>query len=1128
MKRISFVSAFFIVMASLALAQTTVTGTVTDPDSLNWFGGSATFHLYNNAGGIPSVNGVPLTPAQLNPSFVMNSGGTFSGVVSSNAQISPVGTQWDLTLCPAASAPCQQMQRLTITGSTMNITSTITGQLLALRFPAGYTARAYGPVEISPAPQTGATYFDLTLKFPLYWTGTAWVGFGSNTGITPHTPPNSIQLANSDSSSFNSDSLFTIDPTTHFFNSGGNQKVASMESTPRRLYDPMDTKYLGGLGAAIAGTSGHTPTEVLTKVIDTAECDLESAPTNTLAGARIALPSVGQLLITGVKLWSNEEFSGDSLISHPLLQHNDGTQFMVTGHAGTDTLTCPNTVTYTPGASGIVVKNVAISGMGGFNTSPADAGIVMNGESWLVEYITGAGNAFGEEAVWDAGFNNSSNHLGYPGAQLAGCVAYVRGFIAPPGGFGCAAVQIDSIDSETDYVYATDTAGNLTGHAAGPCYTQCSAIALNGANVEGSFLFAQVSETDIIARATNFRGTVWRADATNREAIRINNFNNGVVTDIQITGPCLDTSLATAFNAGTPSGCKAVEVLGQGNRISNVVTVNGGFFGTSYTECNLADEVSGTNFTQNHYSGIEYGIQSNLNNTGRNSNLFCGQFTGDASSGKVDFPVMAPVPVGALASIDVSGVTAITLTTSTPLTNMVDGISAQTMMIYGVAGSSVAPGGNITTCSKLPELGSANGLLFTNLGGYNTAGGSTPNNIWHEVCNSPQADYIHLNWSGNPTVTPGGSVVDFYGNETPRQVPTISMGGANQLHGPAAPSGQYCFEEEAIYADGSHTVSALSCTTVDLLNQTPGEIFLVGTPLQVTTNLYLVSNTTTSGIPTGKYPAATAGFFWDGPTTIKAGGDGTTPPPATENTTGLIFASWGIVLNTAANTQPPCVANTRGRLFVVSGGGTTPDKLQVCTQIAGGTYAWQTTSYTGSSVASVFTRIGAVTANTGDYTAAQVTNALDTSNTGTQTMQGGLTLAAGKVVNSPSVAIGGGQAMTKPPEMVAVFGNATLSSLGNLTGTAYTPAVPITITRIEWQLSATATGCTTNPVVAINVSGTVSGFTATIPLTTFFGHVDSTLNVAANSNLQIKVTTASAGCTPTTSTGSMVMHYVMQ
>lgn len=171
--------------ANIASAQTTtVTGTVSDPDGFNWFSGTIQFNLYNPSSGQVTYNGIPLTAAQIFVTVNLDSGGSFSTPLNNNLLLQPVGTQWIPTVCPAASAPCQQLARVTISGTSQSLTSTINSQLKALRFPASYTARAYGNIEISPVPPNGGTYYDLTLIAPQFWNGTAWVGFSSASGCT--------------------------------------------------------------------------------------------------------------------------------------------------------------------------------------------------------------------------------------------------------------------------------------------------------------------------------------------------------------------------------------------------------------------------------------------------------------------------------------------------------------------------------------------------------------------------------------------------------------------------------------------------------------------------------------------------------------------------------------------------------------------------------------------------------------------------------------------------------------------------------------------------------------------------------------------------------------------------------
>lgn len=876
---------FLFATALVASAQnTTVSGTVTDPDNLTWNNGNITFAIYNPFGGQVTLNGTPLTPAQSNPVLTMNASGAFSGSVLDNNQLQPTGTQWVPTVCPVASAACQQLQRVTITGTSQDLTTTINSQLKALRFPAGYTARAYGPVEIFPIPPIGATYFDLNLKYPLYWTGTAWVGFGSNTGITPHTPANSVQLANNDVTAFNSDANFLFDPVAHTLIDKANAHFNAFQSTPMNIYDPMDTMYDGGLAAAMAGTSGFTPTQVIQAAMDYGECQFLQglAPQHM----RIPLPNFLTIPIGQLLLWPGTDFGGTSLATQPSLQHNDSTKKMIMPHQNNDTITCNGTPHTVPGpAGGLLIHDIGIAGMGSI-AAPLDIGIEVDGGS-MVSEIAGTGNGFAGQAILELGTQNFLFRMGYPAAQLKGCQAFVSG-VSPisdsvtPG--ICTTVEMFSQDSEQDFTYATDGAQFNTGHAAGPCYPNCGAIAV-GNNADASFLFAQVSDIDYLIGGSNIRGKNWRADGTSREGVRFLATSGGDLIDgIMITGPCTDTALQAAYNAGTPTGCYGVLDLGQVNVITSVNSGGAaGVFGPTFQECTIADFVSGAAPSPNVYGFIPG--KGDPNNITQNDKFYCGLSQGDASSARAVFPTMAPLSVTG-ASANVSGITSISLATTTPLTTIQGAIAGQWLLVYGIAGSSLGVSGNIHTCTGLAESPTNFPILLNNHGGYASVVGPTPNNVWQEVCNTPQNLYVHLNWTGNPIPT-DPAIVDFYGNETARQVPALSIGGSIQLHGPNAPSGQYCFEQESVYADGSDNVSSLGCTTVDLTAQTPGEIFVVNTPQAVANNLYLVSNTTTSGIATGKYPAPTGGF-WDGPTTIAAGGDGTTPPSATQNTTGRI------------------------------------------------------------------------------------------------------------------------------------------------------------------------------------------------------------------------------------------------
>lgn len=91
---------------------------------------------------------------------------------------------------------------------------------------------------------------------------------------------------------------------------------------------------------------------------------------------------------------------------------------------------------------------------------------------------------------------------------------------------------------------------------------------------------------------------------------------------------------------------------------------------------------------------------------------------------------------------------------------------------------------------------------------------------------------------------------------------------------------------------------------------------------------------------------------------------------------------------------------------------------------------WNGTSSGTGAVSSVFTRTGAVVATTGDYTAAQVTNALDLSKSGTQTMTGSLAIPSGQSINTPIIRDAAAVAAITLASGVATFPNSIGLTLG--------------------------------------------------------------------------------------------------
>jgi hypothetical protein len=166
--------------AEVGLAQTTVTGTVTDSDSIHWISSPVSYSLYNPFPNTPpKINGVLMTPSQLNVVGTTDASGAFSLSVTPNASITPTKTQWIIKLCPPINSQCQILPAETVAGSSQSDTAFIVAHIKAPRISINtFNVRAYGDVEIQPTPNQGATYFNVTTAQTRVWNGTAWANIG--------------------------------------------------------------------------------------------------------------------------------------------------------------------------------------------------------------------------------------------------------------------------------------------------------------------------------------------------------------------------------------------------------------------------------------------------------------------------------------------------------------------------------------------------------------------------------------------------------------------------------------------------------------------------------------------------------------------------------------------------------------------------------------------------------------------------------------------------------------------------------------------------------------------------------------------------------------------------------------
>ncbi|HEY1645803.1 MAG TPA: hypothetical protein VGF75_05540, partial [Candidatus Saccharimonadales bacterium] len=168
-----------------ASASTTVTGTVTDPDSTAWANGSITFTL-NGTSSQYACAGVVMPSSQTTVTLALNGSGAFSGSICPNSTITPVSTQWAIRVCSATTAPCQSITPTTVSGSSQSLTSYINSLIKAIRVPITFGVTAYTDTEIVNPPK-GGTYFNLISGLGRFWNGTAWANNSSSGAYCPLT-----------------------------------------------------------------------------------------------------------------------------------------------------------------------------------------------------------------------------------------------------------------------------------------------------------------------------------------------------------------------------------------------------------------------------------------------------------------------------------------------------------------------------------------------------------------------------------------------------------------------------------------------------------------------------------------------------------------------------------------------------------------------------------------------------------------------------------------------------------------------------------------------------------------------------------------------------------------------------
>ena len=160
---------------------TSVTATLTDTSTQIWTNATVTINVVPPFGNPAPLlnNGLPVA----SPTNVVttNSAGTFTISLDDNAQLAPAGSRWNFTMCPNATTANCSTGQIFVTGSTQNLSASLSRYLTVPVVNAGPALqRAYSDSEANGG--TGS----------IYWNTTTGVFKGCNISPCPPNPWQSL------------------------------------------------------------------------------------------------------------------------------------------------------------------------------------------------------------------------------------------------------------------------------------------------------------------------------------------------------------------------------------------------------------------------------------------------------------------------------------------------------------------------------------------------------------------------------------------------------------------------------------------------------------------------------------------------------------------------------------------------------------------------------------------------------------------------------------------------------------------------------------------------------------------------------------------------------------------------
>lgn len=216
MKKLFALAFGMLLLGAGALAQTTsVTATVTDSDGTIWKNGTWSVDFVANPAnpyGTYYFNGSIIPPSMIHQSGSIDSSGALSFIVDQNASITPVGSSWNLKVCPDAITQCG-IFNFTAIGASMDLSAFLTTAIPAPRFHPVSGAYGYADIEASLQLLPGSTYWNVSSSVQRCYSGAAWSVCNSGNGTNTPSPQFQVPyyLGPGTSAIIKGDSGFTTD-----------------------------------------------------------------------------------------------------------------------------------------------------------------------------------------------------------------------------------------------------------------------------------------------------------------------------------------------------------------------------------------------------------------------------------------------------------------------------------------------------------------------------------------------------------------------------------------------------------------------------------------------------------------------------------------------------------------------------------------------------------------------------------------------------------------------------------------------------------------------------------------------------------------------------------------------------